>query len=120
MTAPFAPPAPQQGPPTGPQAQQIPFAGPPQQVPFVQQQAPQGPPQGYWTNAPQRAFVLSPLYWLAIVLLPVGLLTVIIVSAVDDSYSKAGPIFTVIGIYAAFIGGLALVGGLIVSALKRN
>ena len=121
MTAPFAPPAPQQGPPTGPQG---PYRGPQaQQVPFGQQQPQQQSqqaPAGYWTSAPQRAFVLSPLYWLAIVLLPVGLLTVIIVNAVDDSYSKAGPIFAVIGIYAAFIGGLALVGGLIVSGLKKR
>ena len=121
MTAPFAPPAPQQGPPTGPQG---PYRGPQaQQVPFVQQQPqqqPQGASQGYWTNAPQRVFVLSPLYWLAIVLLPVGFLTIIIVSAAGDSYSKTGPIFAVIGIYAVFIGSLALIGGLIVSALKKK
>ena len=44
MTAPFAPPAPQQGPPTGPQG---PYQGPtPPQQPFV----PQGQPQGAATG----------------------------------------------------------------------
>lgn len=83
---------------------------------------PQGPPTGYWTSNPpqQRApFVLSPLNWFAVVLLPIGLLIGIIIQA-TGAYTAPANVFALLGNAAVAVGGLALVGGLIVASLKKG